>query len=184
MLSVHFVCCFIVEFLFEILGNMTLMWFMSGKDSLLQGSFWARALPMKDGIVIWRRLSLAGPCPEWSLTQWWDSSKVMHMKHGSPSTQPNWITHNLAAHQRIAHNPAARWCAGSVVCVTCMSNPLHNLTSQTAMQDGLTLAQRRDDSTDVGPTLCQPTLLSEQIAHNRASTPPSRWVVCSSVVCY
>ena len=33
--------------------------------------------------------------------------------------------------------------------------------SQTAMQVGLMLAQSRDDSTDVGPTLGQRTLLSE-----------------------
>ena len=33
-------------------------------------------------------------------------------------------------------------------------------TTQTAMQVGLTLAQRRDDSTDVGPTLGQTILLS------------------------
>ena len=32
--------------------------------------------------------------------------------------------------------------------------------TQTAMKVGLTLAQRRDDSTDVGPTLDQPALLS------------------------
>ena len=36
--------------------------------------------------------------------------------HGWPSTQHNRNTHNLAAHHRAAHKPAARWCAGSVVC--------------------------------------------------------------------
>ena len=97
--------------------------------------------------------------------------------HGWPSTQPNWIAHNLAAHHQAAHNPAARWCAGSVVC---------NLSRQQC-----TLAQRRYYHLDVGPTLSQPTLLSDwhgceegyTHTHNRASTPPSRWVVCSSVVC-
>ena len=34
-------------------------------------------------------------------------------------------------------------------------------TSQTAMKVGLTLAQWQDDSTDIGPMLGQPTLLSE-----------------------
>ena len=53
--------------------------------------------------------------------------------HGWPSTQPNRIAHNLVAHHWAAHNPAARWCAGSVVCITRMGNPLHNLISQTAM---------------------------------------------------
>ena len=71
--------------------------------------------------------------------------------HGWPSTQPNRITHNLAAHHRAAHSPAARWCASSLVCVTHMGNPRQNLTSQTAMKVALTLTQRRDDSTDVGP---------------------------------
>ena len=37
------------------------------------------------------------------------------------------------------------------------------VTTQTAMKVGLTLAQRRDDSTDVGQTLGQPTLLSGHI---------------------
>ena len=80
----------------------------------------------------------------------WSRPSDVYMRqyaHEWPSTQPNWITHN-----RAAHNPAARWCAGSVVCVTHMGNPRHNLTSQTTMQFGLTLAQRRDDSTDIGPT--------------------------------
>ena len=36
--------------------------------------------------------------------------------HGWPFTQRNRITHNLAGHLRAAHNPAARWHAGSVVC--------------------------------------------------------------------
>ena len=36
----------------------------------------------------------------------------------------------------------------------------HHVYAQTAMKVGLTLAQRRDDSTDVGQTLGQPTLLS------------------------
>ena len=36
--------------------------------------------------------------------------------HGWPSTQPHRITHNPAAHRRAAHNPAARWCAGSAGC--------------------------------------------------------------------
>ena len=31
-------------------------------------------------------------------------------------TQPNLITHNLTTHHRAAHNPAARWGVGSVVC--------------------------------------------------------------------
>ena len=35
---------------------------------------------------------------------------------GDPLHQLNRITHKLAAHRRGAHNPAARWCAGSVVC--------------------------------------------------------------------
>ena len=97
---------------------------------------------------------------------------------GWPSTQPNQISHNLAAHNRAAHNPAAWWCAGSIVC----NIPrLH-----------CRLAQRRYYCPDVGPTLVQPSLLSGQIvmrvtrtgdAHNRASTPLSRRVVCSSVVC-
>ena len=50
-----------------------------------------------------------------------------------PSTQLDRITHILAAHHRAAHNPTARWCADSVVCITRMGNPLHNLISQTAM---------------------------------------------------
>ena len=53
--------------------------------------------------------------------------------HGWPSIHPIRITHNLAAHHRAAHNQAAWWCAGSVVCVTRIGKPLHNLTSQTAM---------------------------------------------------
>ena len=36
--------------------------------------------------------------------------------HVWPSTQPSRIAHILTAHRRAAHNPAARWCAGSVVC--------------------------------------------------------------------
>ena len=38
--------------------------------------------------------------------------------HVWPSTQPNWITHNLAAQHWAAYNLAVRWCAGSVLCVT------------------------------------------------------------------
>ena len=42
-------------------------------------------------------------------------------------TQPNRITHNLAAHHRTAHNPVpvVRWCADLVTCVTHMCNLLH-----------------------------------------------------------
>ena len=39
-----------------------------------------------------------------------------HIRVQAKHTQPNRITHNLATHHRAAHNPAARWCAGSVVC--------------------------------------------------------------------
>ena len=66
---------------------------------------------------------------------------------GWPSTQPDWIAHNLAGHHGTAHSPVAWWCAGSVMCVTAMDNPLHSLTSQRAIKVGLTLPQRRDDST-------------------------------------
>ena len=38
------------------------------------------------------------------------------MTHGWPSTQPNRTTLNLAAYHWAAHNPTARWCAGSVAC--------------------------------------------------------------------
>ena len=95
---------------------------------------------------------------------WWPSACTVHYKnnnfkklHDSRFVAPccglgqvYCITgdhlHNLAAHHRTAHNPAARWCAGSVVCATRIGNPLHNLSSQTAMQVGLTLAQCRDAS--------------------------------------
>ena len=53
--------------------------------------------------------------------------------HRWPYTQPNQIAYNLAAHPRAAHNSAARWCAGSIVYVIRMDNPLRNLTSQTTM---------------------------------------------------
>ena len=43
--------------------------------------------------------------------------------HRWPSTQPSRIAHNLATHHRAAHNPVARWCAASVVCVTRMGYP-------------------------------------------------------------
>ena len=58
---------------------------------------------------------------------------TMQYKHGWPSTQPHKITHNQAAHHRAAHNPSARWGAGSVVCVTRMANSLRNPTSQIVM---------------------------------------------------
>ena len=49
----------------------------------------------------------------------------------------------------------------TVLCLVCFgTSRLRRLTSQTAMLVGTTLARRRDDSTDVGPTLGQPTLLS------------------------
>ena len=63
----------------------------------------------------------------------WFNFKLIAMHyHGWPSTQPNRITHNLAARHRAAQNPY-----GSVVCwlgcVSRMGGPLHNLTSQTAI---------------------------------------------------
>ena len=42
----------------------------------------------------------------------------------------------------------------------CQGSNTERMDTQTAMKIGLTLAQRRDDSTDVGPTLDQPALLS------------------------
>ena len=53
--------------------------------------------------------------------------------HGWSSTQPNRLAHNLATHHQVAKNPAARWGAGSVLCVIRMGNHLHNLTSHTEM---------------------------------------------------
>ena len=41
-----------------------------------------------------------------------------------------------------------------------MDTSAWGINPQAATKVGLTLAQRRDDSTDVGPTLAQPTLLS------------------------
>ena len=35
---------------------------------------------------------------------------------GWPSTQPNRIIRGIAANHWAAHNPTARWCAGSIVC--------------------------------------------------------------------
>ena len=107
----------------------------------------------------------------------------MRKKHGWPSTQPNRIAHNLAAHHRAAHNPAARCCAGSVVC---------NLTRQQC-----TLAERWPNVGTIVPTLGQrypnvhcflTGMVVKRVTHtgdthNRASTPSSHWVVCSSVVC-
>ena len=61
--------------------------------------------------------------------------------HGWPSTQPNRIEHNLAAHNRTAHNPAALWCAGSVARVTRMGRP----SSQPNQSDNIVWA-------NVGPT--------------------------------
>ena len=57
---------------------------------------------------------------------------------GDPrSTQSNRTEHDLhvAAHHRAAHNPAARWFAVSVACVTCMCEPSSqpSIASQTAM---------------------------------------------------
>ena len=68
-------------------------------------------------------------------------SKLPSPNHGWPSTQPNRITHNLAAHGRGAHNPAARWCGGSVVC---------NLSRQQCR-----LPQRWTDVGTIVPTLGQ-----------------------------
>ena len=53
--------------------------------------------------------------------------------------------HNLTAHRRAAHNPAARWCAGSVVC---------NLSRQRARQQ-CRLAQRWPNVGTIVPTLGQ-----------------------------
>ena len=50
---------------------------------------------------------------------------------------------------------------------------LSGVTTQTAMKVGLTLAQRRDDSTDVGQTLGQPTFLSGHIQQSLDVTHPS-----------
>ena len=102
--------------------------------------------------------------------------------HGWPSTQPNRNTHNLAAHHRAAHNPAARRFAGSVVC---------NLPRWPCR-----LAQRWFYCPDVGPTLAQPTLLSDWLtceesyrvthttepAHHRAARLcAARW--CAARLC-
>ena len=55
------------------------------------------------------------------------------------------------------------------------------------MYAGSTLAQRQHYHPNVGPTLAQPTLLSDWLgckdAHDQASTPPKCRIVCSSVVC-
>ena len=118
---------------------------------------------------------------EWSLGRW----HVHYFRVTLYTTElHNLIAHNLAAHYRATYNPATRWGTGSVVCVTRTGKPLHNLTSQPIIKVVLTLVQRRDDSTDVGATLGQPTLPSGQIAQNWASTPASSKVVCSSTVCY
>ena len=61
--------------------------------------------------------------------------------HGWSSTQPNRIAHILTAHRRAAHNPAARLCAGSVVC---------NLSRQQCR-----LAQRWSNVGTIVPTLGQ-----------------------------
>ena len=75
-----------------------------------------------------------------SLTESIDLTKPTH-NHGWPSTQPNRITHNLAAHHRATDNPAARWCVGSVVC---------NLLTQQCR-----LAQRWHNVGTIVPTLGQ-----------------------------
>ena len=104
--------------------------------------------------------------------------------HGWPCTQHNRIPHNLAAHHRAAHNPVARQCAGLVVCDTRMSNQPSSQPNQWDSNVGWANTDpTSDDSTDIGPTLGQHTLLSGQTAHNLAKTPPSHWVVCSMVVC-
>ena len=106
------------------------------------------------------------------------------MYHGDP-------LHNLTElHTTYQHTTELHTsrCADSVVCVTYMGNPLHNLASQTAMSVGLTLAQRRDDSTEVGPTLSQPTSLSgcklhpaEPAHHRAAGFCAARW--CAAGYC-
>ena len=44
------------------------------------------------------------------------SLNIYLLTHRWPSTQCNGNVGNLAAHHWAAHNPAARWCAGTVVC--------------------------------------------------------------------
>ena len=62
--------------------------------------------------------------------------------------------------------------------LVCVRHPYGQPSSQPHQSDNniyvrLTLGQRRDDSTDVGPTLGWPILLSGQIPHNRANSSPS-----------
>ena len=68
------------------------------------------------------------------------------------STQPSRIAHNLAVHHRAAHSSAVRWFG----CV--------QFATQTAMQLVSTLVQRQYYRSDVGPTLAQPTLLSDWLS--------------------
>ena len=78
------------------------------------GHYW----PFVRGIHRWRwtlvHLTCSRPIP--NMQHIFVELFVRVENHGWPSTQPNRNTHNLATHHRAAHNPAARWCAGSVVC--------------------------------------------------------------------
>ena len=85
--------------------------------------------------------------PHKSSLQWWIHSststqlKYRRLSHGWPYIKPNRIAHNLTAHYRAAHNPAAWWCAGSVV---------HNLPRQQCR-----LAKRWPKVGTIVPTLGQ-----------------------------
>ena len=54
----------------------------------------------------------------------WPLTRILIEPETWPSTQPNRITRNLAAHHRAAHNLATRRCAGSVVWVIRIGNRL------------------------------------------------------------
>ena len=121
----------------------------------------------------------------------WICLKAVHiilLNLGWPSTQPNRISHNLAAHHRAAHNLAVRWCTCSVVC----NLPRQQNVGWPDVGPTSALSSRRWAS--VNPIYRVVWLVVKRIthtgdAHNRASTPLScttepahHWVECSSVV--
>ena len=85
------------------------------------------------------------------------------------------VSRNSSVTKCFIHQERANWmCWGSTAHKTPpRQHWAYYKVTQTAMKVGLTLAQRRDDSTDVGQTLGQPTLLSGKI--RKRHTPMTQW---------